>query len=50
MIATPLAPLALVVLLAASCGDNDKKSATPGLAMLQNQGVYVLVSGDLKMH
>jgi hypothetical protein len=24
-----LAPLALVVLLAASCGDNDKKSATP---------------------
>jgi hypothetical protein len=29
MIATRLAPLALVALLAASCGDNDKKSATP---------------------
>ena len=29
MIARRLAPLALVALLAASCGDNDKKSATP---------------------
>jgi hypothetical protein len=29
MIAARLAPLALVALLAASCGDNDKKSATP---------------------
>jgi hypothetical protein len=29
MTAHRLAPLALVVLLAASCGDNDKKSATP---------------------
>ena len=29
MILLRLAPLALVALLAASCGDNDKKSATP---------------------
>jgi len=29
MIARRLVPLALVTLLAASCGDNDKKSATP---------------------
>jgi len=29
MIARRLAPLALVALLAASCGDDDKKSATP---------------------
>jgi hypothetical protein len=89
MIAARLAPFALVGLLAASCGDNDKTNATPataanapkievgrqadfighlvltqandaghagvrgksGQAMLQNQGVFVIVSvGDLKLH